>query len=228
MHIFCIDLYGYNVEQSLTGIAVFSKYPYCDYVASKEANVVKEAYQDMISLLGAPEILLHDGGGEFSLIKASKKNISVSYHPQQNGIIERWHKELGKMCRIYNTTPQHAVKYLRTPHQRLLFFSELKLRYLDKTINVIDYKVREFKPNDLVWRAIPLRKRAKHEDGFTGPHRIISRLGEFTYRINSATTTKRKMKVNGYVLKRLVIPDTTTWKITPSILTEKMEELGIP
>ena len=129
------------------------------------------------------------------------------------------------MCRIYNTTPHNAVKYLRTPHQRLLFFSELKLMYLDKTINVIDYKVREFKPNDLVWRAIPLRKRAKHEDGFTGPHRIISRLGEFTYRINSATTTKRKMKVNVNDLKRLAIPDTTTWKINPSIFTEKMEEL---
>ena len=65
MHIFCTDLYGYNDEQYLTGIDVFSKFPYCDYVASKEANVVKEAYQDRISLLGEPEILLHDGGGEF-------------------------------------------------------------------------------------------------------------------------------------------------------------------
>ena len=92
MQIFCIDLHGYNNEQYLTGIDVFSKFPYCDYVALKEANVVKEAYQDMISLLGESETLLHDGGGEFSPINASKKNISASYHPQQNGIIERWHK----------------------------------------------------------------------------------------------------------------------------------------
>ena len=40
MHIFCIDLYGYNDEKYLAGFDVFSKIPYGDYVASKEATTV--------------------------------------------------------------------------------------------------------------------------------------------------------------------------------------------
>jgi len=169
MHIFCIDLYTYDGEHYLTGMDVFSRFGYCDYTSSKEADVVKEAYEDMTSLLGEPEILLHDGGGEFTLIEAENKEITAAYHPQQNGILERWHKELGKISRIHQCTPKQAVKYLRTPQQKLLFFSELKLRYLDKTVSVIDYKVRVFKPHDLVWRTVPSRSRAKHEDSFTGP-----------------------------------------------------------
>ena len=229
MHIFCIDLYSYNDENYLTGIDVFSKYPYCDYVSSKEASVVKEAYLDLTSLLGEPEILLHDGGGEFTLVEATEKRVSAAHHPQQNGILERFHKELGKMSRIHHTSPNHAVKYLRTTNQKLLFFSQFKIRYLDKTINVLDYKVRTFQPYDLVWRAVPMRKRAKHEQGFTGPHRVLKKIGEFTYKITSSFNRKNIVKVNVNDLKKMTISDPTSWVLLNSdVLTEKMNELDIP
>ena len=126
---------------------VYSRYPYCDLVASKDSDVVKEAYLDMISLLGEPDVLVYDGRPEFSEIKdllqeKQKDNPSPAYHPQANGILERWHKELGKMCRIHNCSPPQAVKYLRTPQQKLMFYSQLKLKYLDASINVLEYKVR--------------------------------------------------------------------------------------
>ena len=121
----------------------------------------------MTSLLGEPDILLHGGGGEFTLVEATTKHISAAHHPQQNGILERWHKELGKMCRIHSCLPPQAVKYLRTPQQKLLFFSQMKLKYLDSTVSVLDIKIREFQPNDLVWRTIPHEKKAKHEHVLT-------------------------------------------------------------
>ena len=45
-----------------------------------------------------PVLLSCDNGGEFSLIEDLKLP-HPSEHPQSNGIIERFHKELGKLCR---------------------------------------------------------------------------------------------------------------------------------
>ena len=132
------------------------------------------------------------------------------------------------MCRIHNCTPPQAVKYLRSPQQKLMFFSELKLRYLDSSVNVLDYKIRTFKPYDLVWRKVDKRHRAKSDDGFTGPHKVLKRVGEVTYRINSHLGQKRTHKVNINDLNQMKIPDTSSWTLNKQVLIEVKDELEIP
>ena len=44
-----------------------------------------------------PSLLSCDNGGEFILIE-QQKIPHPSEHPEANGIIERFHEELGKLC----------------------------------------------------------------------------------------------------------------------------------
>jgi hypothetical protein len=50
---------------------------------------------------------LTDRGGEFEDISPYVKShvMTAAYSPQSNGSVERIHKELGAMCRLYETTP---------------------------------------------------------------------------------------------------------------------------
>jgi hypothetical protein len=51
--------------------------------------------------------VLTDRGNEFNFLDNElKKHIkTASYSPQSNGKIERKHRELGALCRLYSTTP---------------------------------------------------------------------------------------------------------------------------
>ena len=69
-------------------------------------------------------------GGEFQRINTTKIP-HPSEHPQANGVIERLHEELGKLCRIFNEFPDAAYRRLNTANSKLIFHTHLKNIYHD-------------------------------------------------------------------------------------------------
>jgi len=88
------------------------------------------------------------------------------------------------------------------------------------------YETRSFKYNDLVWRRVPPRKRAKHEDTFTGPHRVLSQTGTFTYTITSHLNNTRTIPVNLNDIKILHIPCTRNWQLNPKYIPQLLRDLN--
>ena len=132
------------------------------------------------------------------------------------------------MCRIHNCNPDKAVKYLRSHQSKLIFFSDLKVKFGEAAICSFDFSVRQFNEYELVWRHVPRRARRKPDDVFTGPHRVMKKLGDYTYRITSHLhcNRRRSLKVNVNDIKKFVIPDTTSWKLNLKYLKHAKEELN--
>ena len=121
-----IDLYEYNSKLYFTLIDIFSEFPFCVEILSKEATEVKKAFDKFCALFQEPENIFSDNGKEFALITVNRNTTPADY-PQANGKIERFHKELGKLCRIHNVLPGEAVTILQTSIKKAIFFNGLQL-----------------------------------------------------------------------------------------------------
>ena len=88
------------------------------------------------------------------------------------------------------------------------------------------YESRSFKYNDLVWRRVPPQKHAKDEDTFTGPHRILSQTGAFTYNITSHLKISRTIPVNLNDIKILHVPCTQNWQLNPRCIPQLLQDLN--
>ena len=115
---------------------------------------------------------------------------------------------------------------LNTAKANLIFYTHLKNLQHDCFNSLISYETRTFQYNDLVWRKIPSRKRAKDEDTFTGPHRVLTRTGKFTYNITSHLNIKRTIPINVNDIKILHLPDTRGWQLNPKYVPQLLIDLG--
>ena len=186
---------------------------------------ILKTYEKFCQEYAEPKLISCDNGGEFELIKTTKIP-HPSEHPQANGVIERFHKELGKLSRIHKETPDVAHRRLNTTESKLKFFAHLKNLHHDCFNSILTYETRTFQYNDLVWRRVAPRKRAKHEDTFTGPHRIIERNGNFTYTITSHIANNNKtMIVNLNDIKILHPPCTKNWKLNEKYIPQILSDL---
>ena len=101
-----------------------------------------------------------------------------SERPQANGKNERFHQELGKLSCIYNYSifPDEAVIYLQTELKKAFFFNGIRLNTIsdssDSSLALATIPAK-FQIYDFVYREIQTRKRAKHQDTFSGPHMIV-------------------------------------------------------
>jgi hypothetical protein len=98
-----------------------------------------------------------DRGGEFEDISPYVKSHvrTAAYSPQSNGAVERVHRELGSMCRLYETTPDKIADLWRFGR----FAGNLKL--LPEV-------------GSLIMRYVQ-KKHSKTESPWIGPVRILSR-----------------------------------------------------
>ena len=121
--IVCINHYFYEGIAYLTLIDIYSNFPFCIAVKSKEAIDVKIAYDKFCATYATPENILSDNGGEFALI--SKRETTPLERPQANGKIERFHQELGKIycIYVYSIPPDEAIIYLQTDLKKALLFN---------------------------------------------------------------------------------------------------------
>ena len=79
-----------------------SKYPYAVAIKSKTAEEIAKNLFDYICLFGPPKILLSDQGKEFlnecvnklSSLTGIERRVTSSYHPQTNGLTERFNGTL--------------------------------------------------------------------------------------------------------------------------------------
>ena len=91
----------------LTVICVGSRFPYAVPLKRVDAESVAEGLTEVISHTGIPRELLTDQGSVFTGTLAKqvcellsiKKLQTTAYHPQSNGILERWHGSLKGMLR---------------------------------------------------------------------------------------------------------------------------------
>lgn len=89
-----------------------SKYPYAVPIKSKTAKEIAEHLLQYICLFGPPKVILSDQGSEFvnqivdELLKTSgvEHKVTSAYHPQTNGLTERFNQTLIKSIR------KHAEK----------------------------------------------------------------------------------------------------------------------
>lgn len=79
----------------------FSRWPETVLLQDMSADTVASAfYRHWISRFGCPRIIISDQGTQFksSLFKAltnldgAKRIRITAYHPQSNGLVERWHR----------------------------------------------------------------------------------------------------------------------------------------
>ena len=225
LHILAIDLYFYANRLYFTAFDVFSRFCWVKEILNKHASVVLEAYLEFCDTYAQPSLLSCDNGGEFVLIE-QQKIPHPSEHPEANGIIERFHEELGKLCRIHSSLPDEIFGLLNTTKSTLLMHSYIKSLLHDSTNCVLSYETRQFSYNNLVWRKIPSRKRAKCEDTFSGPHRVLGKVGKFSYQVTSHVLTAKTLLVNLNDIKILHIPDCKNWKLNSALIPGLLSELN--
>ena len=80
-------------------------------------------------------------------------------------------------------------------------------------MNLISLKPEKFQIYEFVYREIQQRKRAKHQNTYTGPHMIIKTIGSTSYVINSDKNHTGEIKVHYDHLKPFVIPSTEGWSV---------------
>ena len=225
LHILAIDLFNFGNNIYFTAIDIFSKFSWVKQIQDKRAETVLAVYLEFCHKYAEPNLISCDNGGEFNMIETEKTN-HPSEHPAANGIIERFHQELGKLSRIFNLPPDEVYQKLNSSAAEMHFNSFLKAKYHDHVNCVINYQTRKFHHNDLVWRSVPKRKREKQQDTYTGPHRILRQVGKFSYEITSHLQRENLIKVNLNDIKILHIPDTKSWKINEVYLREAIAELN--
>ena len=164
--------------------------------------------------------------GEFFLIP--KWDTTPSKTPQTNGKIERFHQELGKIARIHSIPPDEAVIILQTELKKALFLNGINLKSTTESLYIaLTPASKNFQVFDFVYREIQLRKRAKQQDTFSGPHMITKIISPLTVYINSDKNYKGEIKVHIDQLKPFVIPDTSNWSVNIKYLVPALEKLGL-
>ena len=116
----------------LTVMCLGTRYPYCVPLKRVDSESVAEGLMDVISHTGIPKELLSDQGSVFmgrvttqlcQLLNIKKLN-TTAYHPQTNGVLERWHGCLkGMLRRLEGCTREWdrllkycLLAYRATPH----------------------------------------------------------------------------------------------------------------
>mmetsp|Transcript_14287 Transcript_14287/g.27016 ORF Transcript_14287/g.27016 Transcript_14287/m.27016 type:complete len:314 (-) Transcript_14287:528-1469(-) len=224
-----MDIYEYDSKNFLTLIDVFSKYGFAFHVEECTIAAITPVYNQWVSMFDEPKLLLCDNGPYFNGIKTPMNN-TPRHSPQTNGLVERMHREIGNQCRIHHVEPPVGITFLRTPRQRALFFGHLKLRYNEPPICVADdgkATYRKFNVHDLVWCWRPRRSRKKCDSTYTGPHRVLEKLGDTQYLITHTNTSsiRKAFRVNLNAIKRCVLPDTSDWAIKPVYFNDAVHEL---
>ena len=143
LHILAIDLYTYKDVDYLTAVCIFSAYYWAKKIGDKEAETVKEAYNDFCNQHAEPQLLSCDNGPEFNLIETEKID-NPSYHPQSNGLLERLHREIGKQCRIHGKNPNEVMHIINTTESNDIMQNYLEEKKRGLTMTIVQCTTRQF------------------------------------------------------------------------------------
>ena len=96
-------------EYILVETDYFTKWPEAYAITSREAETIARMLVDFVSRHGIPEVLLFDQGRNFEASIMTKlceylhieKRRTTPYHPQCDGLVERFNRTLETMLSIY-------------------------------------------------------------------------------------------------------------------------------
>jgi hypothetical protein len=137
---------------------------------------------------------LTDRGGEFEDISPYVKSHvkTAAYSPQSNGSVERIHKELGAMCRLYETTPDVIADLWRKRN----FVGNIKCLPEEGSL-ILKYVQK---------------KGSKVDDTWVGPYIVLKKIGsKMVEAMNLNTERKGVIHLND--LKEYFRPSTSNWKL---------------
>ena len=221
------DIYEYGNKSYITLMDIYSGLPWVLPLPGEANKVdVKRGMGDWTSEHGDPKWLLTDRGGEFGDVPNVVPLKTSSNHPQTDGKLERFHRELGNLSRIHKVDPTEAVKFYRTASMRRLF----REPEVDRTERKSPFSVpvgevkRSFEEGDYVQRYVQRRYRSKPDQVWSGVMKVVKKLGDRTYRI---TNGKRHYPVHVNDLKRYVLPHTAGWCVHPVDFKENLEEWNL-
>jgi hypothetical protein len=208
-----LDLYTYGAKTYLTILSSKDDKFWALELDSK-ANVlaVFTAWCDSLNLTLSELTVLTDRGGEFNCLDEFLKNHirTAAYSPYSNGRIERVHKEVSALCRLYDTTPDQIAELWRSGTQ-------------PSSVNL--NRSQSLEVGDLVLRYIQ-KVQSKVMDCWQGPYLVQEIIGSRMIRgLNLETLRTSVLHFND--IKQYKRTSTTGWKTNPMLLEKLAHELGI-
>ena len=223
MQLLALDIFSYDDCDYLTGMDIYSGYPFIKALPEGHAQgKVLDKFEELESEIGEAGRLLTDRGAEFGMITGYARSQTAAYHPEGNGKLERFHKELANLARVHKVSPVQAIRYYRTDEQRRLFFG----RPVPET-KALDYGVasgpvaRAFVVGDLVSRFIPRRSRTKKSDVWSEPQRVLKKIGDRNYLLWNGY---HMVTVHINDIKRVKVPSGVGWSINSVFLDQLCDE----
>ena len=207
-----VDLYSYGGKHFLSILDLNSDEFWSMEVWEKSSECIMDLLTTWAESLDLPlesMTFLSDRGGEFAELSAYiKKHVrTASYHPEANGKVERRHKELGMMCRLYECEPPAVAEMWRCGafgvHQikKLPDKGELVLRYVQ-------------------------RKGPKSADCWEGPMLVQDHQGASMVRCLNLET-RRTVYVHLNDLKLYKRPCTVDWRLNDKVKALLGEKLNV-
>ena len=225
MQLLAIDVFSYNSIDYLTAMDMYSGFPFIKALPNGHSQPeVLEAFEQLVSEIGGPGRLLMDRGAEFGGISGFEVSRTAAYHPEGNGKLERFHKELANLSRVHKGSPVAAIRHYRTEEQRRLFYGRPQAETKALDFGPSGAVRRSFAVGDVVARFIPRRSRAKHQDVWTEPQRVLKVVGDRNYILWNGYH-----KVTAHVndIKRVTVPSCVGGSINPTLLASFCSDWGV-
>jgi hypothetical protein len=223
-----MDVFKYGGRDYLTTMDIYSGAPFVRDLPSGHAQPeIKRELGKLTSEIGKPKTVLSDRGGEFNNVIDVPHAKTSANHPESDGKLERFHKELANVSRVHGVPPTEAVQHLRTP-EMLAMFQQPRSEQAPARVLGGDQGVRrKFVPGDLVMLFVQRRARSKDDDVWAGPMLVKKALpGPLTsYIVVSGARRELHQHVNN--LKLYVMPSGHGWRVNPDDLKEDLEELQV-
>jgi hypothetical protein len=229
------DTYKYDGWWYLTAVDVATRKPWAMRLLKVgKAKTQPGAYKDCIlrtymiwesSLGQIPKIINIDNESSLTSIPHDNIRLTPLYYPQHNSLVERMHRDLAKISRAKNTTPDIAVEHLRNAR---LSSPDSKAGGggddVDEHSTPAEYDGRKLHVGQLVRAKINPRSRTKSSDCWGKVVRVTEKLSDKVYHVfDGKRISKRHIDhlknfaVGDMILKNAVINDVIWEKAAPTI-----------
>jgi len=208
---YALDIYSYAGLSYLSILHLDTDEFWSLQLADKSQESVLDlltSWSDSLDLDLKECTFMTDRGAEFNnLMQApgvTEHIRTAAYHPQANGSVERKHRELSAMCRLYGTTPDRISNLWRTGGL------SLALKSLPEV-------------GELVLRYVPMVN-SKEVDRWSGPYKVLKQTGlRMLEAVNLETGKISVLHINDVKAHRR--PATSLWQTSKDILEEFVEQL---
>ncbi|GFW76023.1 transposon Tf2-11 polyprotein [Trichonephila clavipes] len=193
------------------------------------AEIAKFLLEEIVLRHGAPRVIITDRGAVFrsrlvsSLVDLCNidHRFTTAYHPQTNGLTERFNKTLADMLSMYvdveqknwdeilpfvtfayNTAKQETTAARAEESRQLARVHTLRAQDKDRRRYDSKHQMVSYSPGDLVWIYTPVRKVGLSEKllrRYFGPYQVLRRLSAVTYAVQDFDPASRKRKLREVV-----------------------------